>query len=453
MQNVLGDMRIERVKQRIADRLNAKLEAFLPEQRLFLKSDAGTRFVRLRPGTQAIAIVGCSVFVGWTMIVTAFFLLGAINAGSTRDQVARSQDAYELRLDELSMERDARAQEAEQALGRFYVALDEVSKMQEQLLASEERRRELETGIEVIQTTLRRTMQERDEARERSNLFLAELEAATGSTRTSTGRLEDVTTTVDFLTSALDEVALERDEAVMVAGSAEAATQALEREMRVMADRNAQIFAQLEQAVEISFEPLKKVFSQAGLPTDRILEQVRRGYNGQGGPLTPISFSTRGNDLIDADTARANDLLIKMQEVDMFRIAAERVPLAHPVRGIFRTTSGFGPRWGRIHQGLDFAGPHGTDIVATADGVVTHAGWLSGYGKLVKIQHAFGMETRYAHLTTIRVEKGQRVSRGQHIGDMGSTGRSTGTHLHYEIRRGDTALDPKPFVNAGSNVF
>lgn len=106
-----------------------------------------------------------------------------------------------------------------------------------------------------------------------------------------------------------------------------------------------------------------------------------------------------------------------------------------------------------MHNGHDFAGPHGTDIVSTADGTVTFAGWQSGYGKLVKIRHAFGFETRYAHLTTIRVKRGQRVSRGQHIGDMGSTGRSTGTHLHYEIRSGGTALNPKPFVDAGRNVF
>ena len=425
----------------------------MPEQRLFLKSDQGTRFVRLSPRTQFIALTGSAAFVGWTIFVSAFFFLGAISAGSTRDQVARSQDVYEARLNALSDERNARAMEAEQALERFYVALDEVSKMQEILLASEDRRRELETGIEVIQATLRRTIAERDDARDRANMFRTELEASTGTAQTSTGQMQDTHTTLTFLTEALNDVAVKRDRAIEIAGSAEAETEALEREIRIMADRNAQIFAQLESAVEVSFEPLRKVFNRAGLPTDRILNEVRRGYTGQGGPLTPISFSTRGNALLDADTARANDILNRMQEVDLYRLAAERSPLGHPVSGPHRETSGFGPRWGRMHKGHDFAGPHGTDIVSTADGTVTFAGWQSGYGKLVKIRHAFGFETRYAHLTTIRVKRGQRVSRGQHIGDMGSTGRSTGTHLHYEIRSGSTALDPKPFLDAGSNVF
>lgn len=425
----------------------------MPEQRLFLKSDDGTRFVRLRPTTQAAAITGCALFVGWAIFVSAIFFLGAISAGSNRDQVARSQDAYEARLNALSEERNARAMEATQALDRFYVALEEVSKMQETLLDSEDHRRELETGIEVIQATLRRTIAERDAARDRAALLLAELEVSTGSTRTGTGKMQDANTTLAFLTEALDNVASQRDEAIGFADTAADETEALEREIRIMADRNAQIFAQLEAAVEVSFEPLRKVFNRAGLPTDRILEEVRRGYSGQGGPLTPISFSTRGNALIDEDTARANEILNRMQEVDLYRIAAERAPLGHPVRGTYRETSGFGPRWGRMHFGHDFAGPHGTDILSSADGVVVHAGWQSGYGKLVKIRHAFGFETRYAHLTTIRVQQGQRVSRGQHIGDMGSTGRSTGTHLHYEIRSGGTALDPKPFVDAGRNVF
>lgn len=435
------------------DRINGRMERYLPEQRLFLKSNEGTRFVRLRPTTQAVAMLGSALFVGWTVIVTAFFLLGAIGAGSARDQTARAQAVYEERLDSLSHERDARAREAEQALDRFYVALDQVSQMQSGLLASEDRRRELETGIEVIQRTLRTAIRDRDAAREHAESMLAALETATGSSQTTEGRLQDLETTLAFLTDALDLTALARDEAEVVAASAESETLELEETIDAMSDRNAQIFARLEEAVEVSLEPLRRVFDAAGMPTDAILEQVRRGYSGQGGPLAPISLSTRGDAAVDGETLRANDLLGRMEVVDMYRIAAERSPLDHPVRGTFRQTSGFGPRWGRMHNGLDFAGAHGTDIVATADGVVSHAGWGNGYGKLIKIEHDFGFETRYAHLTRIRVQVGQRVSRGQHIGDMGSTGRSTGTHLHYEIRRSGRALNPQPFVRAGQNVF
>ena len=130
-----------------------------------------------------------------------------------------------------------------------------------------------------------------------------------------------------------------------------------------------------------------------------------------------------------------------------------KAPFASPLKDAFRFTSGFGYRWGRLHAGTDFAAPHGTAIYATADGVVTHAGWSSGYGRLVKIQHEFGIETRYAHQSKIRVKVGQRVSRGDRIGDMGNTGRSTGTHLHYEVRVGGKPVNPMTYIKAANDVF
>ena len=99
------------------------------------------------------------------------------------------------------------------------------------------------------------------------------------------------------------------------------------------------------------------------------------------------------------------------------------------------------------------AGDYGAPIYTTADGVVTYAGWENGYGRLVKVQHAFGIETRYGHMSQIRVEVGQKVSRGDRIGDMGNSGRSTGTHLHYEIRIGGSAINPMTFIKAATNVF
>ena len=152
-------------------------------------------------------------------------------------------------------------------------------------------------------------------------------------------------------------------------------------------------------------------------------------------------------------TLRANEVLLKLDEANLHRIAAEKIPFAFPVKGSYRFTSGFGQRWGRPHKGADFAGPTGTAIHTTADGVVTFAGRQSGYGNLIKIRHEFGFETRYAHLSKIRVKVGQRVSRGDRIGDMGNTGRSTGTHLHYEVRVGGKAVNPMKYIKAARDVF
>ncbi len=117
-----------------------------------------------------------------------------------------------------------------------------------------------------------------------------------------------------------------------------------------------------------------------------------------------------------------------------------------PAKGVF--TSGFGPRWGRMHKGIDIAAPTGTPIHAAADGVVVSAGWnRGGYGNLVDIRHGDGTMTRYAHNSKIIVRKGQRVQQGQKISLMGSTGFSTGPHLHFEIRKGGKkAVNPIAFL-------
>src|SRR5690606_20753340 len=136
---------------------------------------------------------------------------------------------------------------------------------------------------------------------------------------------------------------------------------------------------------------------------------VRKGYSGQGGPMTPITLSTKGGKPGDDTESRANGILDQLDQLNVYRIAAQKAPFGMPLKAAFRFTSGFGHRWGRAHEGADMAGSYGTPIYATADGVVTHAGWLSGYGRLVKIQHEFGIETRYAHMSEIRVKVGQKV--------------------------------------------
>ncbi|WP_198586181.1 M23 family metallopeptidase [Roseovarius salinarum] len=440
------------MRTRLAIRLHGILEHYFPERRVFLRSDEDTRFIRLRPGAQLLAITGATAIVAWSIVATAILIMDSIGAGNFRELAKRDQRTYELRLNEVAEERDKRAKEARAAQKRFNSALEQISVMQSQLLASETRRRELETGIEVIQTTLRRTMTERDTARRKAEKLKLAL-AETGDTGPGAGDGEAPDgDTLDYLTAALEDTAAERDRIAEDAQAALEQADEMALEIRLMQDQNDQIFRQLEEAMSISVEPLDKMFRAAGMDTDRLLETVRQGYSGQGGPLMPLSFSTRGEEPT-ADALRANQILGQLDELNLYRIAAQKAPFAVPVLQSYRFTSGFGMRWGRMHNGSDFAAPHGTPIHATADGVVTHAGWQSGYGRMVKIEHAFGVETRYAHMAKIRVNEGQRVSRGQRIGDMGNTGRSTGTHLHYEVRVDGKPVNPMTYIKAARDVF
>ncbi|MDM7931123.1 M23 family metallopeptidase [Tabrizicola sp.] len=442
---------------RLAYRMHQSLERHFPEQRLFLKSDTETRFIRLRSTTQVIALVGGTLALAWTIVATALIMMDSIGAGSAREQSARQQALYEQRLNALSSDRDLRADEAARAQERFNVALAQVSEMQERLLASEDRRRELETGIDAIQNTLRRTIKERDEARLEADRVTVALNEQSGGA-TEMGRARDALATLEILTGALGLTAEERDAMLSEANAAREETRTIAEEKRSLELRNDAIFSKLEEAVTVSVEPLDKMFREAGMSPDDLLDTVRKGYSGQGGPLTPISFSTSGSGPTPEEL-RANAILGGLDRMNLYRIAAFKLPFAMPVKGSFRWTSGFGYRkdpkgYGtRMHEGTDMAGAYGTAIHATGDGVVTHAGWDNGYGRLVKIRHDFGIETRYAHLSQIRVEVGQRVSRGDRIGDMGNSGRSTGTHLHYEVRLGGAAVNPMTFIKAAKNVF
>lgn len=424
----------------------------MPERRVFLRSDTDTRFIRLGPVTQLVAGGGSIAIVAWAIIATSILVMDAIGAGNFREQAKRDLQTYETRLNDLASERDARAREARTAQDRFSYALERISAMQSGLLESETRRRELETGIEVIQATLRRTMTEREAATREAERLAGELDEGNGAApdqRDTDARDE----TVDFLSAALDDTAEARDKTIADAQAALGRADDVAHELRLLRERNDDIFRQLEEAVAISVEPLDEMFRKAGLDTDRLLDTVRGAYSGQGGPSLPAAFSTRGEATLSPEAERANRILGRLDELNLYRMAAEKAPFAMPVNEGVRLTSGFGQRWGRMHKGTDFAGAHGTPILATADGVVSHAGWLSGYGRLVKIEHAFGIETRYAHMSRIRVKPGQRVSRGDRIGDMGNTGRSTGTHLHYEIRVDQRAINPMTYIKAAKNVF
>jgi len=439
-------------------RINQMLERLFPERRLFLRSDSETRFIRLKPLSQAIGVAGTMAVMGWTIVATAILLMDSIGSGTAREQARREQSLYEARLDALSQDRDTRAAEALAAQQRFNQALDQISAMQSLLLASEDHRKELETGVEVIQKTLRRTMTERDAAR-----AAGEVARQTLATRGSAGALasspqEDVAQTLDFVTAALGATASQRDALAITAAQAARQAELAVLETRKLQDQNDVIFRQLEDAVTVSLEPLDKMFRAAGLSPEDVLATVRRGYSGQGGPLSPLSYSTSGA-LPGGNAARANGILETLDTMNVYRIAAQQLPFAVPVHSAFRFTSGFGYRADpkgagtRMHTGTDFASDYGTPIYVTGDGSVTQAGWENGYGRMITVQHAFGIETRYAHLSQIRVTVGQRVSRGERIGDMGNSGRSTGTHLHYEVRVGGSPVNPMTYIKAANDVF
>lgn len=437
------------------DRLNAALEPHLPEKRLFLRSETSTRFVRLRPAVQALILTGSAAYLAWSIVATALVFFEAVGSTDLREATRREQSYFEERLADLTVQRDRASAEAQAAHRRLGEAMDRVAGMQTMLMDSEQRIAELEGGIDALQTGVQTAVAGRDNALSR----LVELESADANAQLSRAgaRLADVELTLDFLLSALDRTAGEREALRGMAETATLEAQHLALEQRLLQDRNTRIFTQLEQAVESTILPLERIFTAAGMSPDTLLRQVRAGHQTRSAALTPISVSTSGVIDPNSDEVRANGVLAALEEIDAYRIAIQRTPFAMPVRGT-RMTSAFGYRRDpitggrRLHAGQDFGGDRGTPITATADGVVITAGRQSGYGNMVVIRHDFGFETRYAHLSSIAVREGQRVSRGDRVGGMGNTGRSTGVHLHYEIRVNGTPINPMTYMRAAQYV-
>jgi Peptidase family M23 len=215
-------------------------------------------------------------------------------------------------------------------------------------------------------------------------------------------------------------------------------------ESRQMAALNA-----VEDSMESRMRRIRGVFTDLGLDMPHLEAATPRG--GMGGPFVPVKLAP-GSGAFERQLYRINTTRTQIERLN--RILA-LVPYRKPVVGEVEFTSGFGvrtdPFLGRpaMHTGLDFRAASGEPVRATANGKVVSAGWAGGYGRMVEIDHGNGLSTRYGHLSEINVKVGDTIKIGQVIGAVGSTGRSTGPHLHYETRIDGEAVDPQKFLRAG----
>jgi murein DD-endopeptidase MepM/ murein hydrolase activator NlpD len=197
------------------------------------------------------------------------------------------------------------------------------------------------------------------------------------------------------------------------------------------------------QALDVRYQVTASELKKLGITPARV-----GSSGGVGGP-----FESAGNATFKA-------LFNSWKKLDQLQDGVIAIPSDKPVQAAVTMMSVFGVRTdpfnhhAAMHPGIDLSGPYGTAIYATADGTVLRAGWNSGgYGNLVEVDHGRGITTRYGHMSAILVSAGQHVTRGQQIGRMGSTGRSTGNHLHYEVRIDGRAVNPIPFMKSTDYVL
>jgi murein DD-endopeptidase MepM/ murein hydrolase activator NlpD len=401
-------------------RARSLFDRMFPERQIYHRSGGTVRYVSLSPGKQALLAMTAVGLAGWCVYATTNTLLEGPQATASNAEVERERAKYDRWLNE------SRAQAAaSQAL------LEERTRQFDRATADFESRHEVlrslleYAGGASLQLAANRPI-ERDGAR---IIMAASIDEAEPRQSRAIASEPYQVTTVGF----------------------RARTEALEGDQE-------ETLAELEDTVVERSEQVRGVLRLTGVSMASLTGPDADAA--AGGPLVPQDFVTylRDSGLNPAFAERVAQVAARVTESRRLADLADSTPLAAPVAVDFRQTSGYGQRidpfTGRptFHSGLDMAAFERAPVVATSPGTVVYAGTRSGYGYTVEIDHGHGFKTRYAHLRDIQVQRGDQVAIGQRVGSMGSTGRSTATHLHYEVWFRGRAVDPVNFLRAGRHV-
>lgn len=233
-------------------------------------------------------------------------------------------------------------------------------------------------------------------------------------------------------------------------GGEQAALGKVENDISAMDAESAAVLTALTHATQKQIDGILKETRPLGVGFATAMASAPSASSKDiGGPFVPYVDS--------AFLSRASAAQQTLSQLVRLKNAARRLPIAKPLQSE-QISSDFGPRLDpflnriAMHTGMDFKAPSGTRVYATAPGTVIKARYNGGYGKMIEIRHSNGLVTRYGHLSRFLVLEGDHVAAGDVIGNVGSTGRSTGPHLHYEVRLDDDAVDPEPFVRAGERL-
>ncbi len=383
----------------------------------------GGRQVRIGPVVFWICVGTLVIMAGWSAVTATYFAFHDDVLARLIARQAAMQFAYEDRI------ADMRAQ------------VDRVTSRQ--LLDQEQFEQRL-TQLANRQAVL--------EARASSLGALAD-PAITGSVRPHTRSLAPREPAAPPKPSPINDttpaaVPAERDTLLMNGGVTGALARIDASLNRVESTQTASLDA-LDEAYDSKVRRMRGVFAELGIKAS-----PRVSAEPVGGPFVPYRLASGAN----AFERQVHRITLERAQADQLAREVAALPIRKPVPGELDATSGFGVRIDpflnrpAMHTGIDFRGAMGEPVHATASGTVTIAGWSGGYGRMVEVDHGNGLATRYGHLSEIEVKVGQTIKTGQVVGRLGSTGRSTGPHLHYETRINGEAIDPGKFLRAGMRM-
>lgn len=424
------------------------MRRLFPERQMVLRSAEGMSSLRLTTGVQGTAVAAVVLVLGWTCF-SSFMYLNADNfLASKQEDVARAQAAEKALL--------ARVVEYQKQLVSLSTQLEE--NHQEAVQASLPKPADAnKPGDKAAAETavVRQARQEAllEETTRRRQLLLSQLEniqaglgAISATALPSAGTPEALEAQVRQLLVSQEVLRKEND-------SLRSLSDGLQSRIVEMNATQMTLVQRFSSVVKNRSSDIENALSGTGLKLDDLKEKQS---SAQGGPFIPLAswpglqHGVLGNGLAN--------LAYSFDQWEKLRGVSDVLPIVEPVQG-YHLGSSFGPRRDpfngdtAFHAGLDMVAPVMTPVKSTAPGKVAFAGWRGRYGRLVEIDHGNGLKTRYGHLQKIAVRKGERVDRSSVVGLVGSSGRSTGPHLHYEVVVNGEPRNPSIFIKAGANVL
>jgi murein DD-endopeptidase MepM/ murein hydrolase activator NlpD len=414
------------------------------ERQIILRSKGQIRYVSVSRFRQ-VALGGIALaFAGWIGFSSAsyFNMRGVI---ISRDQViAKSEQAYNDLLNDVKLSR-----------GRFIEIAGILENNHAHLSGLLQKNKILKSDLSTLRSRVRQNgvdKKQSDSHRRNLTQRISQLEEnlKTAENR-NTKLVGDLAVTETHLTTALNN----GEEAGNLGDKLKSRINGMESRLADVRKSQRTLVSRITQSTAGDIKRLKRLIARTGLKPEKLMASVLSGRTGRGGPFIPLSGSDRKPSELDEALAI---LYGHIDRWDGLQQVIRRLPLASPVDHYY-VASSYGKRrdpmnkkWS-VHRGVDLAGQMRQKIRSVAPGRVKYAGWKGRFGRYIEIDHGHGIVTRYGHLRRLKVKRGQKVTHRQIIGLLGSSGRSTGPHLHYEILVNGKHVDPIKFVNAGKNVF
>jgi len=476
----------------LVERVWAWLHETFPERQIYIRSDGRVQFFTFGPTLQA-TLAGLSlIFLGWVAFATVNVIFKDRIIAAKDHRYQQMQSAYENRVADLQLSQDEVNNALVTAEDRFKATADELELKQNTILKFLNKKRQVDSTLAALSNTGVRQghddgAADSGEASPAPSDDIDSAPPAAGTPPIDAGgsselRVMPQPPAVQPRTARPTKASLfdfggavDRIKGLIFGAPAPSPASinnlayAHHPALRALAEQTARVarlgrnetvlMARTQTEVADGVATIQAVIRRTGINPDDYTHRFN-AVEGMGGPEWPLQ--SMGLDGI-ADSTFTNAFLrasAVLDQMNTLLTAMQHIPLTTPVWGsAFSRTSGFGARVDpftghySFHPGIDFAGPWGSSIAATAPGTVVYAGARGGYGNMVEIDHGFGIHTRYGHMSSILVQVGSKVVKGALIGRLGSTGRSTGPHVHYEVWYDDVVKNPGTFIEAGRHVL